>query len=268
MPELCWGAECAFAAVLISSKKVTVCPTERSEMLTEAEKTFFLENGYLHVPGVLQGEHLKQIQSEFDRVWELEGPPVNQHKLLKHPAFIDLIEHPPILERQRALFGNQVQLLQYDFLRQGARNESFPLRAWHRDFVFPGERPLSINTILYLDEMTEERGPTYVVPGTHRGEALPPQGMENEPLPGEVTALAQAGDAVFINSAIWHSGARNRSDGLRRGIYLYYGYWWLKRYEHDRTLPWQALENASEQRLRLLGVKMPDRDIHQYDPNL
>ena len=73
---------------------------------------------------------------------------------------------------------------------------------------------------------------------------------------------------MFINSAIWHTGGRNRSDGLRRGIYLYYGYWWLKRYESHEALPWQALQGASEQRLPLLGVKMPDRDIHMYDPRV
>ena len=50
--------------------------------------------------------------------------------------------------------------------------------------------------------------------------------------------------------------------------YLYYGYWWLKRYQFDRPIPWPAFENASEQRLRLLGIKMPDRDLHMYDPTL
>jgi ectoine hydroxylase-related dioxygenase (phytanoyl-CoA dioxygenase family) len=79
-----------------------------------------------------------------------------------------------------------------------------------------------------------------------------------------VAVHASAGDAVFINSAIWHSGGRNRSDGLRRAIYLYYGYWWLKPYEADQQRPWQALEGAGEQRLRLLGVKMPAPDLHQY----
>src|SRR5437879_6531997 len=193
------------------------------------EKPFFLEHGYLHARNVLVPEYLARIRSEFDRVWELEKPRVNQHKLLKYPPFIELIEHPPILERHRAIFGNQVQLLQYDFLRQGPHSEAQE-RHWHRDFSFPGERPLSINTILYLDDMTEEVGPTRVVPGTHRGEALPPEDRAGEPLPGEVAVHAGAGDAVFINSAIWHTGGRNRSDGPRRGIYLYYGYWWLKRY--------------------------------------
>ncbi|MCX6047804.1 MAG: phytanoyl-CoA dioxygenase family protein [Chloroflexi bacterium] len=234
-------------------------------MITPDEREFFLTHGYLHVPGVLSGDHLTLIQQEFDRVWELEKPRVNQHRLLKYQAFIDLIEHPPILDRHKAIFGHQVQLLQYDLLRQGPQSTR-PERSWHRDFVFPGERPLSINTILMLNDMSEERGPTRVVPNTHLGEQLPPADQHNQPLPGEVAVHAAAGDAIFINGAIWHTGGRNGTDGLRRGIYLYYGYWWLKRYESEQTLPWQALENASEERLRLLGLKMPDGDIHQYDP--
>jgi hypothetical protein len=234
-------------------------------MITQDEYDFFQREGYLHVRGVLRGDHLRLIQEEFDRVWELEKPKVNQHRLLKYQAFIDLIEYPPILERQQAIFGNQVQLLQFDLLRQGP-GSTFPLRAWHRDFVFPGDRPLSINTIIMLNEMTDARGPTRVVPRTHLGEQYPPADKLNQPLTGEVAVYAAPGDAVFINSAIWHTGGRNTTDGLRRGIYLYYGYWWLKRYEAEQELPWQALQNASEERLRLLGIKMPDRDLHMYDP--
>jgi hypothetical protein len=31
-------------------------------------------------------------------------------------------------------------------------------------------------------------------------------------------------------------------------------------------LPWQAFENASEQRLQLLGLKPPGSSLHMYDP--
>ncbi|HVF09733.1 MAG TPA: phytanoyl-CoA dioxygenase family protein [Abditibacteriaceae bacterium] len=235
-------------------------------MITPAEKAFFLEHGYLLVEGILQGEHLAAISDAFNQVWETEhAPPCSQHQLLKYRPFIDLIEHPPILERHRAIFGPQVQLLQYDLLRQGPRSE-VPERNWHRDFSFPAERPLAINTILFLDDITPERGPTRVVPGSQRNESWPPQEMVHEPLEDEVAVLCPAGSAIFINAPIWHSGGRNASDGLRRGIYLYYGYWWLKRYNAERELPWQALEGASEQRLRLLGIKMPGRDLHMYDP--
>ncbi len=234
-------------------------------MNTPEEMRFFQEEGYLHARGVLSGDELTLIQAEFDRVWEGEKPRVSQHQLLKYKPFIDLIEHPNILNRHRAIFGSQVQLLQYDFLRQGPHS-TVKARSWHRDFTFPGERPLAINTILYMDDMSEERGPTRVVPGTHCGEALPLPELRHEPLPGEVAVYANAGDAVFINGAIWHTGGCNNTAGVRRGIYLYYGYWWLKRYESERALPWQVFEDASEQRLRLLGVKMPGRDIHMYEP--
>jgi ectoine hydroxylase-related dioxygenase (phytanoyl-CoA dioxygenase family) len=235
-------------------------------MVTREEKDFFLENGYLHAKNVISGEHLRTMQREFDRVWEQEGPPVSQDKLLKHQAFIDLIEHPPILERHKAIFGAQIQLLQYDLLRQGPKSSAAE-RFWHRDFVFPGDRPLAVNTIIPLDDMIEERGPTRVVPKTHLGTQLPPAGKETEPLPDELPVYASAGDAIFINAAIWHTGGRNTSDGLRRGIYMYYGYWWLKRYHSHIALPWQALVGASEMRLQLLGLKMPGDDLHMYPPD-
>ncbi len=234
-------------------------------MITPEEKAFFLEQGYLHVPGVLSGDYLAHIQSEFDRVWDLEKPRVSQHELLKYESFIKLFEYAPILDRHRAIFGAQVQLLQYDLLRQGARHQG-KSRSWHRDFTFPGERPLAINTIILLDNMTEERGPTRVVPKTHLGERVPSSEEKNAVLPGEVAVYAAPGDAVFINCAIWHTGGINNTDSLRRGIYLYYGYWWLKRYNWEKALPWQAFEGADEQRLRLLGIKQPDWDIHMYTP--
>jgi ectoine hydroxylase-related dioxygenase (phytanoyl-CoA dioxygenase family) len=209
------------------------------------------------------------ITAEYERVWAMEKPGgirLGQHILLKYQSFRDLIEHPPILERVEAVFGAQTQLIAYDFLRHGPRSQA-PERSWHRDFTFPGDRPLAINVILYLDEMSEERGPTRVVPGTQVGDALPPADRRNQPLENEVAVYGRPGDAAFINGAIWHTGGRNNTDGLRRGIYIYYGYWWLKRYEFDQEYPWQALEGASERRLRLLGYKMPGKDLHMYDPD-
>ncbi len=235
-------------------------------MKTRKEMDHFLEHGYLHAKGLLSPPELEALREGFDSVWEKEQPRVSQHQLLKYAPFIGLIEHPSILDRQRAVFGRQVQLLQYDLLRQGSGSER-PDRAWHRDFSFPGDRPLAINTIVYLDEMSEDRGPTRVVPGSHRGAHLPPAEKRNEPLPGEIAVYAKAGDAVFINAAIWHTGGCNRSAGPRRAMYLYYGYWWLKRYEFDRALPSQAFENASPTRLNLLGIRMPEGNLHMYTPS-
>jgi ectoine hydroxylase-related dioxygenase (phytanoyl-CoA dioxygenase family) len=129
----------------------------------------------------------------------------------------------------------------------------------------PGDYPLSTNIILYLQDMDDEIGPTYVLPGSHRGWRQPPADeAKNHPLKNEVPVLAQAGDAAVINAAVLHSGGINTSaDRHRRNLYMYYGHWWLKRYQSDQDLPWQCLENASPERLQLLGRKAPG-DLHIY----
>lgn len=233
-------------------------------MLKDDDWNFFNQNGYVLIKNVLDQEHLTLIRETFIEVWDKEGPPCNQHKLLKYEPLIQLIEHAPILDNMWALYGSQTQLLQYDFLYQPPANEG-PARSWHRDFTFPGDHPLSTNTILYLQDMDEEIGPTYVVPGSHRGWLQIPQGeAKNQPMQNEVAVAAKAGDAAIINSAILHSGSINRStERHRRNLYMYYGHWWLKRYQSQQNLPWQCLQNASEQRLQLLGLKQPG-DLHIY----
>ncbi|MBT5877307.1 MAG: hypothetical protein HOH43_28050 [Candidatus Latescibacteria bacterium] len=232
-------------------------------MVKDSDWEFFNEHGFVLIKGVLDPDRLGTIQMAYEEIWEQEESPVNQQKLLQRRPFIDLIQHRPIIDQHIAVFGSQTQLLQYDLLRQEPHSER-PERAWHRDFSFPGEYPLSINTIVYLDSMTDERGPTYVVPGSHLGWRQAPSGEDRcRPIPGEIAIHAEPGDAAFINSAVWHSATANRSDGWRRTVYLYYGHWWLKRYEWQHAVPWQALEGADEERLVLLGVKQPE-DLHMY----
>ncbi|MDP6118652.1 MAG: phytanoyl-CoA dioxygenase family protein [Planctomycetota bacterium] len=60
----------------------------------------------------------------------------------------------------------------------------------------------AINSIIYLDEMTPDRGQTHVVPGSHRWQNLPTGEEKSQPHEHEVAVEAAPGDAVFINSAI------------------------------------------------------------------
>ena len=49
--------------------------------------------------------------------------------------------------------------------------------------------------LLFLDDMTLEKGPTRVVPGSHRGEAWPTKEIVNEPIEAEVAVTCPAGSA-------------------------------------------------------------------------
>ena len=52
-------------------------PTTKADTMTPEEKKQFLSQGYLHAPGVLTGDHLAQVQAEFDRVWDLPGQTIS-----------------------------------------------------------------------------------------------------------------------------------------------------------------------------------------------
>ncbi len=223
-------------------------------------------DGYTVCRGLLDAALLREVRDEFDRLWTMHGSAgrVHHQQLLVSPVFLRLIEHAPILTKQRELFGDQVQLLSLDLLRQDPASTA-PDHGWHRDFVFPGDHLIAANTILYLDDINASTGQTKVVPGTHRGRLSPPAELCAAALPGQVLVEARAGDATVINAAVWHSGGRNRSPGQRRAIYLYYGWWWLKQYFIERgPIPWQSAIAATPERLALLGLRMPGRDLHMY----
>ena len=230
---------------------------------------FYIKNGYYLIKEIFNKNFLKIIKSHFIEIYEQENGKCSQHQLLKNDVFLNLIEYPNILNPMKFIFGSQIQLLQYDLLYQPPQNNG-PFRNWHRDLSFPGQFPLSTNCIIYLEDMDEDIGPTYVVPGTHIG-WLPEIKIKqkNIKLTNEIAINAEAGDMAIINSSILHSGSINKSKNKhRRNIYIYYGYWWLKRYKSELKLPWQCFNKASEQRLQLLGIKSPENaDLHIYEPD-
>ena len=77
----------------------------------------------------------------------------------------------------------------------------------------------------------------------------------------ETTPVDQSGNRRYMLRSHWgivENGFLERIWGTNRDITE------LKRYQMEHELPWQAFENASEERLELLGAKMPEGDLHMY----
>jgi ectoine hydroxylase-related dioxygenase (phytanoyl-CoA dioxygenase family) len=100
-----------------------------------------------------------------------------------------------------------------------------------------------VNSMLMLDDMTLDNGPTRVVPGSHRWAPInvpyvnigdwepPPLSPEDQarvpadlsaPYPGEVLVEAPAGSAIICNSSMWHAGTLKKTDAPRRMLHLTY----------------------------------------------
>jgi ectoine hydroxylase-related dioxygenase (phytanoyl-CoA dioxygenase family) len=110
----------------------------------------------------------------------------------------------------------------------------------------------------YLDEITEDLCPTWVIPGSHKsghglhwGKDKSPtfEGRELEPV------LCRPGDVLFFRSEIWHTGSLNKSDQIRYLIQVHYSH----RTIAQRFSPFpfsfnqELLASANPRQLRLLG---------------
>jgi ectoine hydroxylase-related dioxygenase (phytanoyl-CoA dioxygenase family) len=101
-----------------------------------------------------------------------------------------------------------------------------------------------VNTMIMLDDMSEENGATRLVPGSHKWPALnvPDDNLAGEkapvptaeelaqfpedataPHPQEIKVTGKAGAICVINGHIWHGGTLNRSGASRRLLHLAIG---------------------------------------------
>ena len=115
----------------------------------------------------------------------------------------------------------------------------------------------------YLDDMTVDLAPTYVIPGSHKsGRALvwgkdkDPQwhGKKMEPV------LCKAGDMLLFRSEVWHTGSKNTSDKVRYLLQVHYSHRWIAQ-QFSPYLTFQfaphILGIANPRQRRLLGDHQP-----------
>jgi len=135
---------------------------------------------------------------------------------------------------------------------------------WHRDRWgrMPGgnyERPLSMNAICYLQDLTDEYGPLRVIPRSHINPVSITEEDRLEPHDDEVIVYPKAGDVVLTHSGLLHSGTPNTSGKRRFFFSVFYNISWLKYTDtfdgpNCRQLIDWAREHDDHRSLRLLGV--------------
>ena len=78
--------------------------------------------GYVYIPGTLQGDLLEQVQAAFDRAAEEKAL---QDLLNQDDIFLDLVDHPAWFSVARDVVGGDVQLR---YIRGGSSSPT-PTRA-------------------------------------------------------------------------------------------------------------------------------------------
>jgi ectoine hydroxylase-related dioxygenase (phytanoyl-CoA dioxygenase family) len=164
--------------------------------------------------------------------WAMEQPD-NTYKWIpqrtyrwfrERPVFVELIEHPLVIEFARAWLGPEFHLIAAQCSRNTKADPYAPgAMAIHADECFytkpertaPGVEPdrYSFSAMWYMQDTPTEMGPTQFVPGSQRSarrytEAeLTDEMLWRRPVP--------AGSLLLFNHRTWHRGRLNQTDTPR-----------------------------------------------------
>ncbi|MBX6322298.1 MAG: phytanoyl-CoA dioxygenase family protein [Rhodospirillaceae bacterium] len=217
-------------------------------MIGEAEVAQYRRDGFIVVPGLLDGAELaamheviagliagaSQVDAHTD-VYDLEpghtrqAPRVRRikapHKV--HEVFDRAIRKPAVIAVLQALLGPDIRL-HGSKLNMKAAQYGSPVE-WHQDWAFyPHTNDDLLAVGVMLDDVTLENGPLLVTPGTHRGPvwnhhsedgrfcgAIDPAEIADE-IGRAVPLTGRAGTMSFHHVRLLHGSAQNTSDRPRR----------------------------------------------------
>ena len=222
--------------------------------LTQAEKDFLDENGYLPLHGILDAAQIDAIRDRLAELLAIEkeqaGLEVHQEAgtarlanlVDKGEVFRVCFTHPRLLAGIAHVLENDMKL---SALNSRAALPGQGLQGLHADWheaVEPGHYQVC-NSIWLLDDFTNENGATRLVAKSHRLGQMPQDAMADPkaPHPDEQLLLAPAGTVVIFNSHTWHGGTLNRTEHPRRAVHSY----WCRRNQPQQTIQRNYLSSAT-----------------------
>lgn len=241
-------------------------------------------DGYAYFPKVLDAEKIAELRHCMDRLEAIpesfdkhSGPPeaaffnksIN-NAFNRDPLFLQYLDWPGIIELAEAIHGEDCHVIGMTAWMTGPGRPDQTLHTDWQPLSLPQDMmtdprvklPIFISTAhFYLDDMTQELGPTNFVPGSHSSGRPPEKGELSWNGGGERSILCQAGDLVIFRCEVWHRGTANTTDQTRYLLQVHYAKRmitqkyppYLNKFQFDERI----LAQATPQQRRLLGDHRP-----------
>lgn len=246
---------------------------------------FFYDNGYIVLENALSPTQIEQVRTDLYSIHDKTQKNKNQerHNVYKcffenSQATVDIIEKSKLTDFAQYVIGdvpdswpNNTSLTAHlihnnaFIVPPGGRGQA---PGWHVDdplqqvivpknYTLPPNIRLPVLVCTYMiwlsDCDTPDKGPTYVVPKSHRfGRVINKDEAQKMGIP----ACGKAGTAVLINSNLWHRGSENKSTQPRETLQLTFARRIIG-HKHktimNYNMPKHVYENRSEIGLKRLG---------------
>jgi ectoine hydroxylase-related dioxygenase (phytanoyl-CoA dioxygenase family) len=200
------------------------------EMTTEQIVEALLQDGVVMIEKQITDEQCNRALAGTEWAMKNKTGPYEFHRqrtyewFEEHPIFIELIEHPLVIEICEAVFGEDYHLICAEVTRNQKDNHYLPgTKKLHQDGCFFPKQPELAGDIynrMYgftaqwacLD-ITPEVGPTGFMMGTHHSR----QKFTNEDLNPEnsFTNFFPRGSLILYDHRTWHCSADNQTETSR-----------------------------------------------------
>lgn len=244
-------------------------PIGKPGPLSEEERYFFEVCGYLVIPQALSKEEVQACREAAVRCHAKY--PKGQWRQLgntfeEEPAFENLIDHPSVFLKVRALLGDR-------FILQSSWCTSVPAKfpggGWHQDGSSAYEfrllaKPTPLVQLRIGFFLTDQPTPGYgnleLIPGSHNAKLDLPAGMEEVPIAHAI--CGEGGTALMFHQGVWHRGGPNHQENDRYIIHMVYAPPWLNRTDRMRNSP-EFLARLTPLRRALMGEwTFPEESFH------
>jgi hypothetical protein len=190
--------------------------SNNSNLLNDDEVASFIISGYHIVEPDLPQGYNDEICDSLRKIPENPGERIVEAL----PKISVVMEHPSVIGALTSLLGPGF------FKDPGGHIHMNPPKTraqpWHQDERFGrGHQDRDIDHIkhvmlmYYPQDVTEDMGPTVLLPGSQRRVAAPETMVTLVNLKGQVFSTVSAGSVLLTHYDIWHAGTGNRSDRVR-----------------------------------------------------
>ena len=236
--------------------------------LTLGERIRQLEvEGYFVMPDLLAPDRIAELKAQTAKLPTVGVDYSVYKQSCSHVEFVggaitELAAHSPTIAFLKALCGEEILVVSYDYQRSEPGHPGISLHTdgqpWgSRIFGYEGTCPKIVRVLYYLDDLTQDVSPFRVVPRSHLSFHV-----DRNPYtryashPEEVMVPAKAGSAVFLNHFTFHGNYPNTGDRSREMLAIAYRPAWAG--PVDEVPRWDEAEVA----------RLPDHIRPLYgDPN-
>lgn len=230
-----------------------------SQMLKELD-----DRGWTRVEAVYPAELLDAIKDEIEAAWPVykriqqengvgdESRNASHHSILLCPSMLKLLDPNPIHDFLECYFGGRYILNTMGASVIRPDNEYVYTQKIHRDLrSFSGDYRLAVNTLVMLDDSTEDNGATWMLSGSHKTDPKPD---EDYFFAHAERALGRKGDVLIFDANIWHSAGVNSTDRSRTIITPIYSRPFVKQaLDYPRAFGMNFKDRISPQLAQILG---------------